>query len=338
MIAEIVLLATTGGAVIGTWPVVGPWIKRNWYSYKIESKLGEHDEVYKNRSPKEWEQYELLDTYEWLCEKALKHDLKELHDKCKERLIDVESRLRKKIRIFFLIGDKQQRNTLTTTILRQNQTQSMFQFEIGYLGKKIDKHFESGLKDVRLQCESISDDSLAGVVGQYDNIIFDAELREPPDDDTADDEDDDLVRIVVTDRKMPRKYYLWGHFDNNKATEKKRDPNCHYDPNKFWVANLAALEPYYEDRQITKEQCLLRIIQRASVLSIVPGLKHQNTYGCLFDNSYLLADARHFISNCFICNRCKKDILNASQIPAGRRSAFLDGIQNWLADSATDAD
>ena len=95
--------------------------------------------------------------------------------------------------------------------------------------------------------------------------------------------------------------------------------------------SLSSLKDSCEIAEIRPEQTLLRIVQRAAVLSVIPGLENENTYGCLFDFTQKLADAQHFIRNAFICTECQRRILNdESPIPEGRRAEFLHGVQQWL--------
>jgi hypothetical protein len=137
-----------------------------------------------------------------------------------------------------------------------------------------------------------------------------------------------------------------------------------YPPDRFWVISLAEMEeilPNVEKLMSNLgnispneilEHFVLRAIQRACVLSILPSwhvkngshckkledrLNHSNTVGCLFDYTHHLADARYFVKCGFICESCGGAILEAEELEGGHRNDFLHAIQSWIEKTTMDS-
>jgi hypothetical protein len=272
--------------------------------------------------------YELQDICEWARGTAAEFRFKKEEDTATELAALVGGKLRYKIRLFFILGDKSLQDRWTSFLLRQNQIQQIFQFELGYLGGYENNTFVSSFRETREHLNSIATVSLRQFIKEHEEVLSRFELPTYNKENKYKINEKDIIRIVVTEKQLPKKYYLWGHFKGKEAWE---DP---YKPDKFWVMSLAALNEPRADADLTAEQSLVRIIQRASVLSIIPDLHHNETHGCLFDITILLQHARYFISNAYICERCRSEILKANEIPEGRRTEFLNAVQKWLQDTS----
>lgn len=110
---------------------------------------------------------------------------------------------------------------------------------------------------------------------------------------------------------------------------RKEDERWKFPEDKFWIMTTKHIESILRDEN-TFLAFNLRVLQRCSVLSVVPGLEHPATRGCLFDFTQRLNDTIYLAECNFICEECRSKILNAKKIPEGRRTSFLDELDKWI--------
>jgi hypothetical protein len=243
-------------------------------------------------------------------------------------------RLRYKVQFFPFYGSESIECHYCDFLLKQNNIQPLFQFEIGNLNL----HYT--YVDVEKRLESIDPkqkpkpfiESVEGVMAEVAGLpLLPSPLDIP-------------ITVIITKARLPRKNFLWGHFEGD--IRRHDQPWGNFPPNRFWVLSLANLTEVLPD--IPVEKFVLRMLQRACVNSILPvrpawrqrqnlpdRFSHNNNYGCLFDYAVLLAHARYFVTNDYICDDCASEILkaNKTEIPFGHRLEFLNTLQKWLSDT-----
>ena len=245
-----------------------------------------------------------------------------------EPLPDTWPHPRQRVRVF-LLAQLPNRERCTSLFIAQNPTQPFFQFELGHVAGYDTKAVEVKLRSIDPAL------GLGKFIEQFEEIIAGNEQTQ------AQPSSPNPVRIVITHAPLPRKFYLWGHFEKPaKWHDPPKEQWGRYEPNKFWIISLALFEQTLPS--IPVERFLLRVIQRASVLALVPvhrkglpdRLIHDSTTGCLFDFTRLLPEAQYFTAGGFICDDCKSSILEADEIPFHLRSDFLKDLQAWLDPSS----
>lgn len=281
------------------------------------------------------ELYDLLDMYKKITERSKNLGLMEQYEKALQLEETVRHRLRYVVRVF-LLAESLDREHFASMLLEQNTIQPLFQFELGHVKERKKKKTKSKIQletvvDRKL-CSIKSDNRRGAFIEEGERILkeyecaFDKQTLEQP------------IRIVFTQAALPGGLYLWGHFEGDYQKPARKFWGK-FKPNKFWIVSLASLGKYLPD--IPAEQFILRVMQRACVLSVLPArreslpnrLSHFGTYGCLFDYTVFLADVRYFVSHGFICEDCASNILDAEEIPFGHRSNFLRALQKWLVDT-----
>lgn len=235
---------------------------------------------------------------------------------------------RQHVRIFFL-AELPNRAHCTSLFIAQNPIQPFFQFELGHVAG-----YDTKAVEVKL-CSVDPGLGLGKFIEQFEEIIVANEQTQPQPSSLS------PVRIVITHAPLPRNFYLWGHLEGPaKWHDPPKEQWGRYEPNKFWIISLALFEQTLPS--IPVERFLLRVIQRASVLALLPvyrkglpdRLIHDSTTGCLFDFTRLLPEAQYFTAGGFICDDCKSSILEADEIPFHLRSDFLKDLQAWLDPSS----
>lgn len=245
-----------------------------------------------------------------LCQDAIhlakKYDQIDLQEQAEEIATRLAGQLRLKIRLYFSIKGKSRRDEWAALLLSQNQIQPLFQFQL------MDQNIT----------EEISTESKSETVAIYEEIIATYEQ------DYGLEDKDGVIRIVITDQRLPANFYLWGIFSGEKPWPGP------FNENRFFVIGLESLGFMFASGRTSRERAMLRVVQRAAVLAVVPSLEDQETFGCLFDFTWVLENAQYFIQNAYICEKCSSEILKAATIPEGNRAAFLASLRQWLMDTS----
>ena len=322
------ILATAGALLWGFlnygWPRLARFAAAGWNGWllrRTRERL-EHSE--------RQGLYYILDTCKDIVQRSETHKLWGQRDTALQLREVVQHRLRHRVR-FFLLAESLDSERCISLLLEQNTIQPLFQFELGHVDG-----FQPGPVESDL-CSIPSSLRPGPFIEQCEEVIAAAEMpeRQPP--------PESPVRIVVTQAALPGNRYLWGRFEGPATWhEPPKEQWGRFEPNKFWVVSLALLEQTLPG--IPAEQFLLRVMQRACVLAVLPArrdglpdrLSHFSTLGCLFDYAVRLADAQHFVRRGFICEDCAGAILEAKEMPLGHRSGFLHALQKWIVDTRED--
>lgn len=268
-----------------------------------------------------------LDSCKDVIQRSEVHKLQKQRDTALQLIESLQHRLRHRVR-FFLLAKSLDRERFASLLLSQNTIQPLFQFELGHV---------VGYSQLPVEDKLSSIDSTlkpGRFIELCEQVLVENEMHD------HEPSPQSPIRIVVTQAALPRNFYLWGHFEGAATWyDPPKEQWGTFAPNKFWVVSLAFLEQTLPN--ISVERFLLRVIQRACVLSVLPSrrkgspdrLSHHPTYGCLFDFTALLADMRYYVSQGFVCEDCASNILEAEEIPSGHRSDFLHALQKWLVDT-----
>lgn len=286
-----------------------------------ESRLGLVNDELKKSSTK-LQLHALAKECDTVLQTTEENNFELLEDQARELQELVRGKLRYPVRFFFTGMERFDTDLCASHLLRQNQIQDLFRFEIGHLGYYDDSgrfHYNTARAAERFKC--LPTDSLRMFTQGAERIIAETEKTRC---------DSETNRVVITEQALPGNYYLWGHFSGDTSWEGP------YNPDRFWVVSPTSLRNLLPGEILPIPQAILRIVQRISVLSLVRGLEHKTTYGCLFDMTNWLPDAQYFVRNAFICEECRSKILKAKTIPQGQRTIFLNKLDDWLrASSAT---
>ena len=146
---------------------------------------------------------------------------------------------------------------------------------------------------------------------------------------------------ITMDKKNEKATLEIGDMVHNLRVEKENDEvkiyknspkegeRWKFPEDKFWIMTTGHIKSILRDEN-TFLAFNLRVLQRCSVLAVVPGLEHPATRGCLFDFTQRLNDTIYLAECNFICEECRSKILNAKKIPEGRRTTFLDELDKWI--------
>jgi len=168
-----------------------------------------------------------------------------------------------------------------------------------------------------------------------------AKITQSDDGSTIRISDDKNVAVITMDKKNEKATLQIGDEVHSLRVEKENDEvkiyknslkegkRWKFPENKFWIMTTGHIKSILRDEN-TFLAFNLRVLQRCSVLSVVPGLEHSATRGCLFDFTQRLNDTIYLAECNFICEECRSKILNAKKIPEGRRTTFLDELDKWI--------
>lgn len=200
------------------------------------------------------------------------------------------------VKIFFIHCDFCS-NQLKRVLLRQNQLQRIFEIEIAewksWNGRYSSEKTLSGLQTgSRLEfCNRFQEE-----MQKYNNEKQVTENR--------------LINIAITELPFPKNYYTWNTRDR-----------------KGIVIGLQSLRHLFSDEPQIVNMIILRIIQRMLIYSLnINGLiAHEITRGCLFDFTRQLTDIQYSAEKTYICNQCRKIILEKRGFP------LIEEIEAWIA-------
>ena len=199
------------------------------------------------------------------------------------------------VRIFFILCPLCS-NKMKNLIVKQNKLQNIFRFDIAEF-KLWDKYRESENRLELLQTMS--------------RLEFCEKFLEEMENYNRDQGQEDLTRInlAITQRPFPKNWYTWNTKDRKGIV--------------IGIYSLSKIKPDIIDKIV------LRIIQRMSIYSL--GIKdlttHELTVGCLFDNTSYLSDIEQSVENNYICDVCKKIIIDE------RGEKFFNNVNEWINNS-----
>jgi len=117
------------------------------------------------------------------------------------------------------------------------------------------------------------------------------------------------VNLAITELPFPKNFYTW----NTRVR-------------KGVVIGIKSLYSIFHEAPQMVNKIILRIVQRMLIYSLdIKGLKtHEDTRGCLFDNTTYLPDIQYSVDNNYICKECEDIIIKDKGIK------FLDDVNEWI--------
>ena len=403
----VVGLAAAVGAVAVIWKgvlLLHPLAKKvhAYILYMLASKSYEKRKTQSNdETKKRKDLYNILDKSEKTLRILKQTNEVKIAEKAMELREKIHGDLRYKIRFYPLISH-QTPDALSRLVLKQNELQDLFQFELGNLyhvqgklaqiktGSK-QEFIQKAEKILRARGKKTADTEIihvlmspTGLPGKFylfghfkpylfiwANIIKDekskkklreylskdyeidwvnkAEITQPTGGSILHISDGKNVVDIKMDKKNEKATFKIGDKVHNLRVEKENDEvkiyknspkegkRWKFPEDKFWIMTTGHIESKLRDEN-TFLAFNLRVLQRCSVLSVVPGLEHSATRGCLFDFTQRLNDAIYLAECNFICDECRSKILNAKKIPVGRRTTFLDELDKWIESTTPEID
>lgn len=187
-------------------------------------------------------------------------------------------------------------NQLKRVLLRQNQLQRIFEIEIAewesWNGRYSSEKALSGLQ--------------TGSRLEFCNRFYE-EMQKYNDEKQI--SGNRLINVAITDLPFPKNYYTWNTRDK-----------------KGIVVGIQSLRHLFNNEPQSVNMIILRIVQRMLIYSLnLNGLiAHEITRGCLFDLTRQLTDIQYSTRNTYICDECRKIILEKRGLP------LLEEIEAWL--------
>ena len=332
-VAQLIAVAAGAGTFLyGFINVIWPKILHlgsslwNWFMLrKIKEGLDKTDGM---------ECFSNLDSCKRIVKRCETHKLNKQLDTALHLIETLRIQSRHTVR-FFVLSESLNRERCASLLLAQNSIQSLFQFELGYVSEYslsaiFEKEQDASIIEKKL-CSIDSNINPGKFIEECESIISEHEITKGQHLKNA------PIRIIITQAELPHQFYLWGHFKGPaKWNNPPKDNWGKYEPNKFWIISTASLKKVLP--KIEAERFLLRVVQRACVLSLIPArrknfahrLSHYPTYGCLFDFTVRIADAQYYANRGFICEDCSGNILKAEEIPFGYRGEFCMQFRNGL--------
>jgi len=202
---------------------------------------------------------------------------------------------KKRFRVFFIACDVCD-DALKTAMIRQNQYQSLFELDVAqwrYWGGRISS--EKRLRALQTNSKREFAEAFQAEMTAYNR--------------QHEDDISHLSNIAITSLEFPQNFYTWNTVDKRGI-----------------VIGVKSLHWLFGENKKLFHAVITRILQRTILYTLrIPDLKsHDDTKGCLFDFTSLLADLKYSATSSFLCDKCRHNIVK------NKGEYFAEEIEDWL--------